>query len=70
MFCSPSARPIVSVSGLNAPASMFNAPPVNDGLNGRLGPGHALPFGPFVTANGAETFFVAPPQDTNDVSVE
>src|ERR1700689_3030074 len=56
-FCSPSWRVIVSVSGENEPALTFVAPPVNDGLNGRLAPGHGLPsgslrvFGPLVISN-------------------
>ena len=47
-FCSPSERVIVSVNGENSPAWMFVAPPVNDGENGRLAPGHGPPFGPEV----------------------
>src|ERR1700722_2874355 len=45
MFCSPSLRLNVSVSGENAPAAMFVAPPFNDGPNGRCAPGHGLPAG-------------------------
>src|SRR5487761_1195254 len=46
MFCSPFLRVIVNVSGLNAPALTFVAPPVSDGSNGRLAPGPGPPPGP------------------------
>ena len=42
------------MNGLNAPAWIFVAPPVNVGLNGRLAPGHALSFGPEVMLNVEE----------------
>src|SRR3984957_818039 len=45
MFCSPSLRLNVNVSGENALALMFVAPPVNDGSNGRRAPGHGRPAG-------------------------
>ena len=47
----PSSRPIVVVSGLKEPALMFVVPPVRDGENGRLAPGHGVPFGPEVMLN-------------------
>ena len=40
MFCWPSSRPIVVESALNAPPLLLIVPPVSDGLNGRLAPGH------------------------------
>ena len=49
------------MNGENAPALTFNAPPVNDGRNGKLAPGHGLPsgwasvFGPEVMSNVDET---------------
>ena len=41
-------RLIVIVNGLNPPAWLLVVPAVNDGLNGRLAPGHGPPFGPEV----------------------
>ena len=49
--CSPSSRLIVSSNGENPPAWILLVPVVNVGLNGRLAPGHGLPFGPVVTSN-------------------
>jgi hypothetical protein len=69
-FCWPSSRLIVIVNGLNPPAWILVVPAVNDGANGRLAPGHEVPFGPCSMLKDEDVFTgVLPSHGVNDARV-
>ena len=69
MFCWPSTREIVVVSGLKPPASTLVVPPVSDGLNGSWAPGHGPPFGPVMIWNFDSACFVAAASSPGEAGV-